>query len=67
MIGLAVDGGRANWEIVPVEETLAISATDLERNVSRYFAGLGWTAERDDPEVKVFTAQRSSVAGPVGV
>lgn len=33
---------------------LAVSATDLERRVSTFFAIRGWTAQRDDAGFKVF-------------
>lgn len=63
VIGLAVDGSanagaRTRWN-----EELAISATDLERQVSAYYANAGWTAQRDDAEFKVFVRRSSLNVG----
>lgn len=54
VLGLIMDGSvnaraKTHWENV-----LLASATDVERIASRYFTDHGWTAQRDDPDFKVF-------------
>lgn len=53
-LGLAADGGVKNRARTTWDSTVAMSATDLDRMASQYFADKGWTAQRDDEDFKVF-------------
>ena len=54
VLGLIMDGSANARAKTHWEKVLPVSATDLERLASGYFADHGWTAQRDDADFKVF-------------
>lgn len=54
VLGLIMDGSANARAKTRWTDVLPASATDVERIASRYFADHGWTAQRDDPDFKVF-------------
>lgn len=54
VMGLLLDGSANSRATTHWEEILPVSATELERHASGYFADHGWTAQRDDADFKVF-------------
>ena len=54
VLGLLLDGSANARAKTHWAEVLPVSATDLERLASGYFADHGWTTQRDDADFKVF-------------
>lgn len=54
VMGLLVNGSANSRATTHWEEILPVSARELERHASGYFADHGWTAQRDDADFKVF-------------
>jgi hypothetical protein len=55
LLALMLDGTRLNARPTEWDGVVVTPAHEFERATSRYFAGEGWSSQRDDPDYKLFT------------